>query len=84
MKVFKYRRSNNEYWNRPKLLITKAFPIAKALYYSYSLLFLFNNKTDHSIFAQNAFHIINIDKQIERKQNNIYYKIGDMRKMVYR
>lgn len=71
MKIFEYRKSNNKYWNVPKLyhqVITKTLPIAEALYPSYSFLFLFDNLISHFVYAQNALCIANMNKRIRRKQ----------------
>lgn len=35
-------------------MVNKALPIAEALYPGYSLLFLFDNATSHSVYADNA------------------------------
>ena len=42
IKLFKYRKSNEGYWNKPKLykqVANKALPIIKALYPGYSQFF---------------------------------------------
>ena len=46
VEVFEYRKNNNRYWNGVKLykqVVSKALPIAEALYLRYSLLFLFDH-----------------------------------------
>ena len=71
IEIFEYEKSNNGYWDRPKLyhqVVTKVLPIAEALYPGYSLLFLFNNTTSHFIYAQNALCTANINKEVEEKQ----------------
>lgn len=71
MKIFEYRKSNNRYWDKPKLhhlIIIKVFFIAEAFYLDYSLLFLFDNATSHSIYTQNVLHIANMNKEIEGKK----------------
>lgn len=61
VELFEYGKSNKGYCNGPKLykqVVNKALPITKALYPGYSLLFLFDNKTSHSMFAQDALRTI--------------------------
>lgn len=43
-------------------MVNKALPIAEALYPGYSLLFLFDNATSHSVFAQDALHTTQMNK----------------------
>ena len=57
VELFEYEKNNEGYWDSPKLhkkVVTKALPIAKTLYSGYSLLFLFDNSTSHSIYADNC------------------------------
>lgn len=70
VKLFKYRKNNKEYWDRPKFykqVITKTLPIAKAPYLGYSLLFLFDNVITHSVYADNALCIIGMNEKSEGK-----------------
>lgn len=70
VEIFKYRKNNNGYWNRAKLyqqIVNKALPIAKALYLGYSLLFLFNNIINHSIYTKDALQVKDINKNNKRK-----------------
>ena len=72
MENFEYRKLNDGYWDGPKLhhqVITKTFPIAEALYPGYSLLFLFDNATSHSVYAQNALRTANMNKEMGGKQS---------------
>ena len=51
IEMFEYEKNNDGYWDRAKLhkqVVSKALPIAEALYSGYSLLFLFDNATSHS------------------------------------
>ena len=55
VEVFEYGKNNNRYWDGAKLhkqVVSKALPIAEALYPQYSLLFLFDNATNHSVYAK--------------------------------
>lgn len=61
VELFEYGKSNKGYWDGSKLhkqVINEALPILKALYVGYSLLFLFDNATSHSVFAQDTLHTI--------------------------
>ena len=49
-------------------MVNKALPIAETLYPDYSLLFLFDNATSHSVFAQDALHTTHMNKRTERQQ----------------
>ena len=85
VEIFEYGKSNDGYWDGPKLhhqVITKALSIAKVLYPSYFLLFLFDNTTSHSIYTQNALRTTNINKGMGGKNSD--YEMGDMKKTVYR
>lgn len=60
VKLFEYIKTSKGYWNRPKFYkqeFNKALPIAEALYPDYLLLFLFDNTTSYSVFAQDALCI---------------------------
>ena len=57
---FEYGKSEEGYWTGEHLLdqIQKnALPIGEALYPGYALLFLFDNATSHSIYAQDALQV---------------------------
>ena len=45
----------------------KALPIAEALYLGYSLLFLFDNATSHSVYLMDALRIKNMSKGSDGK-----------------
>lgn len=52
VELFEYGKNNGEYWNGAKLhyqVVHKVLSIAEALYLGYSLLFLFDNATSHSV-----------------------------------
>lgn len=49
-------------------MVNKALPIVKVLYIDYSFLFLFDNTTNHSMFAQDILYIIQINKKIWEQQ----------------
>lgn len=71
MDLFKYGKNNKRYWNRPKLyklIVNKAFLIAKILYLRYLHLFLFDNVTSYSIYTDNTLCIGEINKESSRKQ----------------
>ena len=71
VKIFEYGKNNNRYWDRAKLhkqVVEKALSIAEALYLGYSLCFLFDNMTSHSIYIKNAFQIKDINKRVGKKQ----------------
>lgn len=64
MELFEYKKSNKGYWDRFKLVkqvVHKILLITEALYQGYLLVFLFNNTTSHSIFAQNALCTIQMN-----------------------
>lgn len=71
VEIFEYGKNNDDYWDGAKLyqqIVNKALPIAKALYLSYSLLFLFDNATSHSVYVKDALQVKDINKSSERKQ----------------
>ena len=62
--MFKYKKFNEKYWNSFKLykqVVTKAIPIVEVLYLKYSLLFLFDNTTNYSVYTNNTLCIIGIN-----------------------
>ena len=80
VELFEYEKKNERYWNRAKLykqIVSKALPIAKALYLGYSLLFLFDNTTSHSVYANNALCTRGMNKSSGGKQvwlRNCWYE----------
>ena len=71
VEIFEYRKNNDGYWDGAKLhllVMKKVLPIAEALYPRYSLLFLFDNATNHSIYAKDALQVKDINKNIGDKQ----------------
>lgn len=70
VEIFECEKNNDGHWERAKLhhqVIKKALPIAEALYPRYSLLFLFNNVTSHSVYAKDALQVKDINKGIGDK-----------------
>ncbi len=49
-------------------MVEKALPVTEVLYPRYSLCFLFDNTTHHSIYAQDAFQIKNLNKKLAEMQ----------------
>lgn len=47
----------------------KALPIAQAFYPGYSLFFLFDNATNHSIYGSDALQVKNMGKSSRGKQS---------------
>ena len=71
VEIFKHRKNNNEYWDGAKLhkqVVDKAVPIIQALYHGYSLLFLFNNATNHSVYFKNVFQVKDMNKGLRKKR----------------
>ena len=57
IEILKYGKNNDGYWDGAKLyqqVVNKALPIAKAIYPGYSLLYLFDNATSHSVYTKDA------------------------------
>lgn len=58
VKVFEYRKNNNNYWNKanlPQQVVNKVLSIARTLYSSYSLLIFFDNATSYSFYTKIYF-----------------------------
>ena len=71
VEIFEYGKNNDGYWNGAKLhqqVVNKALTIAEALYPGYSLLYLFNNSTSHSVYAKNALQVKDMNKRCGEKQ----------------
>ena len=71
VELFEYGKANKGYWDGPKLhkqVVNKALSLAEALYPSYSLLFLFDNATSHSVYAQDALRKAQMNKSSGGKQ----------------
>ena len=71
VEVFKYRKNNDGYWDEAKLhkqVVKKALPVAEALYLRYSLCFLFDNATSHSVYTKDALYVKDMNKGPGRKQ----------------
>ena len=70
IEMFEYRKNNDGYWDEAKLhkqVVSKALPIAEAFYPKYSLLFLFDNTTSHSVYTKNAFQVQEMNKDVGEK-----------------
>lgn len=71
VELFEYRKNNERYWDGAKLhkqVVSKALPITKVLYPDYLLLFLFENATSYSVYANNALRIKEVNKNSSSKQ----------------
>ena len=49
-------------------MVNKAIPIAKALYFEYSFLFIFDNAISHAVYTENAPCTGGMNKSSEEKQ----------------
>ena len=68
---FEYRKMEERYWTGEHLLNQiqkKSLPIGEALYPRYSLLFMFDNATSHSIYAKDALQVANMNKRSGSQQ----------------
>ena len=71
IEIFEFGNNNQGYWTGADLLKqvkNKVLPIAQAYYSGYSLLFLFNNTTSHSVYGQDALQVKNMGKGPGGKQ----------------
>lgn len=71
VEIFEYGKNNDGYWDGAKLhkqVVNKALPIAEALYPGYSLLFLFDNATSHSVYAKDALQAKEMNKSTGGRQ----------------
>ena len=71
VEIFEYGKNNDGYWDGAKLykqVVDKALPIAQALYPGYSLLFLFDNTTSHSVYFKDALQVKDMNKGLRGKQ----------------
>lgn len=72
IKLFEYKKANKKYWDRHKLhkqVVNKVLSLVKALYPSYSLLFLFDNNISYFVYAQDVLYIVQINKNSGDKQS---------------
>lgn len=82
VEIFEYRKNNYRYWDGAKLhhqVMKKALPIAEVLYLGYSLLFLFDNATSHSVYAKDALQVKDMNKGIGGKRpqlRNEWYNLN--------
>jgi hypothetical protein len=82
VEYFEYSKENG-YWDGRRLLEqieNKALPIAKAVYPGYQFLFLFDNATSHSVCADDALCVSEINKGEGGQQPILrdgWYKDGD-------
>lgn len=80
MEIFEYGKNNDGYWNGAKLhkqVVNKALLIMKALYPRYSLLYLFDNPINHSIYAKDVLQVKDINKGCGGKQPVLRNGWGD-------
>lgn len=71
VEIFEFGKNNGGYWTGADLLKQvkeKALPLARALYPGYSLCFLFDNATSHSVFAPDALDVKEMNKGSGGKQ----------------
>ena len=71
VEIFEYGKNNDGYWDGAKLyqqVVNKALPIAEAFYPGYSLFFLFDNATSHSVYAKDALQNKDMNKSSGGKQ----------------
>lgn len=71
VELFEYGKNNGGYWDEAKLhhqVVHKVLPIAEALHLGYFFLFLFDNATSHSVYAENALCIANMNEEVGGKQ----------------
>ena len=69
--ILEYGKNNDGYWDGAKLLrqvMEKALPITEALYPGYSILFMFDNATSHSVYAEDALCAYKMNKRPGSKQ----------------
>ena len=83
VEILEYGKNNEDYWDRVKLVKQvkkKALPIAEALYLGYSLLFLFDNATSHSVYLTDVLWVKNMSKRFGGKKaflrNGWYFQNG--------
>jgi hypothetical protein len=71
VEIFEFGKNNRGYWDGADLvkqIKEKALPIAEALYPGYSLLFVFDNATSHSVYKSDALRVRNMAKGPGGKQ----------------
>ncbi len=71
IEILKWAKNNGRYRNGIKLLqhvMEKALPIAEALYLRYSILFIFDNTTRHSVYTEDALCTYTMNKRPSDKQ----------------
>ncbi len=71
LEIFEYGKNNDGYRNGAKLykqVVNKALPIAKVLHPGYSLLYLFENETSHSVYARDTLQTKDMNIRFEGKQ----------------
>ncbi len=71
VEIFEYGKNKDGYWDVAKLyqqVVNKTLPIAETLYPGYSLLFLFDNATSHSVYAKDALQVRDMNKGIGGQQ----------------
>lgn len=71
IKIFKWRKNNNNYLNRAKLyqqVENKALPIIEISYPNYSLLFFFDNAINDSVYASDELQVKDMNKSTRSQQ----------------
>ena len=70
IEILEYWKNNDGYCDWVNLLrqvIEKALPIAKTLFFGYSILFIFDNATIHSVYAKDALCAHKINRRPDGK-----------------
>ncbi len=79
VEILEYEKNNGGYWDGVKLFrqeIEKLVPIAEALCLGYSILFIFDNATSHSIYAENTLYT---DKTIKNPVvNKLFFTMASI------
>lgn len=85
VELFEYGKNYEGYWDGAKLyeqVVSKALPIAEALYPGYAFLFLFDNATSHSVYASDALRTNDMNKNIGGQQAHLrtgWYEMNGIR-----
>lgn len=72
VKIFQYGKNNDGYWDGAKL-----HKQVVALYPGYSLCFLFDNATSHSVYAKDALQVKDMNKGVGEKQSILRNRCTD-------
>lgn len=71
VEILEYKKNNDGYWDRIKLLqqvMEKALLRAETLYSGYSILFMFDNATSHLVYTEAALYAHKMNKRPGGKQ----------------